>query len=85
MACIGPALVPGRDKVTVTVDISDAHGRLVAQPSLHASGNAAYGPIPFSLTLPVGTYTASAPANNSQTVLVKPGQTSRVSLVSACI
>jgi hypothetical protein len=85
LACIGPGLPPGRDNVTVEVDISDSHGQRVARRMLHANGKAAYGPIPFSLTLPVGRYTASTPADNAQTVQVSAGHNSTVTLINSCI
>jgi hypothetical protein len=87
LACIGPALPPGRDAVTVEVDISNSQGQRITQRLLHASGQAAYGPIPFSLKLPVGTYTAStSPAyDNSQKVQITPGRTSTVTLINVCL
>ena len=85
MACIGPGLPPGRDNVTVTVDISNSHGQHVARRLLRASGRAAYGPIPFALTLPVGRYTASTLADGARTVQITAGRTSTVALVNSCI
>jgi hypothetical protein len=87
--CFGAAISPAQIaalNVALTVDVANNRGQRVARRVLHARGQAAYrGPLPFSLSLPVGRYTVSSPTNGSQTVQITAGKTSRVALVSHCV
>jgi hypothetical protein len=85
--CFGRPLLAGEIaalNIALTVDITNDRGQQVARRILHAKGQAAAHPLPFSLTLPVGRYTVSSPPDASQTVQIAAGKTSQVAIVDTC-